>query len=263
MFKQPADVNNKNTQIIINDTCAGISLFPKDADGPINYEGLVSDGTVRVELIRKSQPNAVLYEMPFSALYEIWAGLGKTPKGLVVPFALKENLILSKDAYIQIDITWKTSQIVGFNIQKNTLATSTNVPISFKKVLVDGELEVDTEYFEYLVIPETITKIETFVNGYTNKLQPTTANSPQIVGRSLSANAQATLDILNKNTMSPKVDTGACGCDGTVTKQKIEMDWNFMSFNTPMPTETNVLFKTEPNQKIKFFGEGTLILMQA
>lgn len=271
MRNQPLDLANKTTQIIIKDSCAGISLYPKADDNLPIFESFVDNAFVRVELVRKSQPNAVLYYMKLSDLFEIWKGFFKTPKGVVIPFALKDNLLLNKDSYLQVDIRWTgVVNVSDLKIQNNTVATSTNVPISFKKIEIDEELEVNTEHFEYAFIPDTIHKIETFTDGYLNEL--TNKTTPQATKASASlgnvdflgrTEAQRIANDSNLSVNKPKVDTGNCCCSHEVKRQKIEMDFNYMSFMTSMPTDNNVLFKTEANQKIKFFGIGEVTLMQA
>lgn len=270
MYKQNVDVANRSTQIIINEACAGLSLYPLEDQSPISWADFIGIATVRVELVRKSQPNAVLYTMPLKSLYEIWKGFFKIPKGVVIPFAFKDNLLLTKDSYLQVDITWQDFPygeiLKSFEVQKNTLATSTNVPISFKKIALDGEKEVNTEHFEYVFIPNTVKKIETFIDSYKTELVGSSKVST-VGGPSLSSKNKAFANDMalpvSGGVNYPKIDTGDCCCSHEVTRQKIEMDFNYMSFISAMPTDTNVLFKTQANQEVKFFGTGEIILMQS
>lgn len=284
MYKQALNADKVSAQIIVKDSCAGITLYPV-------AEGLVIDGEefpafgknlkVRVELVRKSQPNAVLYNMTLEQLYNVYGAFLKKPKGFVIPFALKENLLLSNDSYLQVDLEWGgfdgILDVESLSVQRNTLATSGNVPISFKKVVVDGELDVNTEHYGYVLIPNTITRIETFVDTLTNTfVKPentfTTAKAkggvslggaPTLGGAPALGGAPSFGSAAGDTSGGNVINTGACGCDGRVKTAKIEMDFAYLTYHTAYPTDSDVIFKTEPNQYIKFSGVGTVLLMQA
>lgn len=259
MYTQPYDSANKTTQILIKENCAGITLYPKVLGGDVSLENF-EEATVRVELVRKSQPNSVLYTMQLAELNNIWKGFFKDLKGIVIPFALKDNLLLSKDAYLQIDISWGNTPLVisELKIQKNTLATNTNVPISFKHIDFEDGQDIDTDYFGYIYFTEDVERIETFIDvqkvSIDTKEQPTMGTNQS---RSLSQ-----LAVVNATT-DKRIATGDCCCTHEVTRQKIEMDYSYMSYFSQMPTTGAVLFKTEPKQTIRLFGEGTVTLMQA
>lgn len=265
MYSIAVDSRNKTAQVQLKNSVAGLTIMPFKA-GVLDEGAFLEDAQVRVELVRKSQPNAVLYDMPLKALNEIWKGFQKQPKGVVLPLAFKENLLLNKDAFIQVDFSWEVGDFSTIKVAENTLAQSTNVPISFKKIQLDGDMEIDTEHFEYIFIPKTVNKIETFVDGLLNELTTnknssaaTFTKSGAVAGRVSAVGGNTASDV---NATGVNV-TGNCGCTGEMKRQKIEMTYEYLSFMTNNPTEENVLFRTGANQMIKLFGEGEVILMQA
>lgn len=264
MYSIAVDERNESAQVQLKNSLAGITVYPY-IGGVLNEQGFIEDARVRVELVRKSQPNAVLYDMSLSDLNDIWKGFNKSPKGVVIPLAFKENLLLSKDAYIQLDFSWTGGgQYDTIKISENSVAQNTNLPIAFKKIQLDGDMEIDTEHYEYIFIPKTVTKIETFVDGLFNELQVTkVASGSGVAKRDQGVVSRLSADtIQNSQTATGVSVTGNCGCSGEMKRQKIEMTYEYLSFMTNNPTEKNVLFRTGANQAIKLFGSGDVILMQ-
>ncbi|MGA9213418.1 hypothetical protein [Kaistella sp.] len=263
MYTQPIDSVNKRAQIIVKDSMAGISILPELASGDIN--DFLSSLDIRVELVRKSQPNAVLYSMSYIKFINLVGSLGKRfGSNLLIPFAINGNLILSGDAYLQIDLNWTFSGLRGLKVVNNTVAKSTNVPLALKQIVIDGDVEVDTEHYDSVFIDDGIQKVETFVDG----LLSTLADNPNLTGGELSLIGSGVglnrLDnsvrkLSNSNNV---VLTGNCGCDGVVKRQKIELNYPYLSYMSAF-NSIYVILKTEPNQKIKFSGSSTIYLIQS
>ncbi|GEM_PF-5754360 len=282
MYRVTIDKANGRAQLQVKNNCAGLTLIFKSAVGGVlsgeDYTDVIS---ARVELVRRSQPNAVLFDRTISQLNDLWAAMGRNVKGMILPFAFKDSLLLSKDAYLQVDLSWPTDSDMNvaatLEVIENLLPTNTNIPISLKKVAIDGEMTVDSEHYEYVILENGITKIETFVNGYAKELNPTqTAQTKNKL--SAVSNSVAVAD-LSRKSFASELDhkmaitraeaqdlaltkTGDCGCDGQVKTQKVELDYNFMSFVSTLPVKNEVIMKTQPNQEIKFFGTGNIFLVQ-
>jgi len=269
--KIDVDVNNNVIEIEVKDTCAGITIFPMFEGDFIEGNGFRDNTSVRVEMIRKNQPDVVLYDLSLKDLYITFVALGRSGAGITIPFAFKDNLVLGKDSYLKVVINYtpvaggsNPFDIDGMRYFKNYVATSTNVPISVKRVKVTEDVEIDTEYFQYMIVSSSVYKLETVVNTAKTTLVSSSDSAKQaIVQNSFSGSG----GIVSNDSV--KTNTGNCCCDGNVERTKIEMTFDYLSYLGGLAVSAigvGVL-QTALNQKVKVYvnedTEDEILLVQA
>jgi|GEM_PF-3147307 len=270
--KIEVDTNNRVIEIEIKDTCSGITIFPMLEGAFLEVSKFVNNSSVRVEMVRKNQPDVVLYDVSLESLSKVILGLNKIGGGITIPFALKDNLILGKDSYLKVFIEYtpvlgggNPFDMDGMRYFKNYVTTTTNVPISIKTVKVTEDIEVDTEYFQYLIVNASVYKLETVVNAAKTTLVSSSDSAKQaIVQNSFSGSGGI---VAND---SVKTNTGNCCCDGNVERTKIEMTFDYLRYLSGNYYLGNIglaVLQTALNQKVKLYvnedTEDEVFLVQA
>lgn len=224
MFKVGLDAVNKSAQFKLNNNVSAITLNflgyqgeeERGSANKLNLSDLGNKVNVRMELIRKNQPNVTLVDLPMNELVKVVDTVYRGGVKNTIPVALNENLILSDDAYVLATLDWKGITLTKLDVSENRVLGNTSRPFSVKAVEIDEQKEVNTEFYNIAVFGDDIKSLETV-----------------------------------------KSDVGD---DGVVVSQKQELTYDYMQMLSD--EQNGVMFSTEPNQKIKFYGAGKVYLVQ-
>lgn len=224
MYKVGLDAVNKSAQFKLNSNVSAITMNflgyqgeeERGSASGLNLSDLGNKVSVRMELIRKNQPNVTLVDLPMNELVKVVDTVYRGGVKNTIPVALNENLILSDDAYVLVTLDWKGITLTKLDVFKNTVLGNTGSPFSIKSVEIDEQTEVNTEFYNIAVFGDDIKSLETV-----------------------------------------KSDIGD---DGVVVSQKQELTYDYMQMLSD--EQNGVMFSTEPNQKIKFYGSGKVYLVQ-
>lgn len=217
MFKVALDAVNKSAQFKLKDNVSAVSLDILGTGGQkLNFSDIGANLNVRIELIRKNQPNIMLTDLPLNELTKVVGILYKGDVKNTIPVAVGSNLILNDEAYLLVSLDWKTIEITKMDVFENRVLGETSSPLAIKSVAIDEQTEVNTEFYTAVVFSDNIKSLETI-----------------------------------------KTDVGD---DGVVVSQKQELSYDFMQLLSD--EQNGVVFVTEADQKIKFFGAGKVYLVQ-
>lgn len=222
MFRVGIDAVNKTAQFKLKDNVSAITLDILGQGGrKLNFSDVDNglDGyhmNVRIELIRKNQPNVTLTDLPLNELSKVVDILYKGGVKNTIPVAVGANLILNDEAYLLVTLDWKGIEITKMDVFENRVLGETSSPLAIKSVAIDEQTEVNTEFYKAIVFSENIKSLETV-----------------------------------------KTDVGD---DGVVVSQKQELAYDYMRLLSEV--HNGVVFFTEADQKIKFYGEGKVYLVQ-
>lgn len=217
MFKVALDAVNKSAQFKLKDNVSAVSLDILGTGGQkLNFSDIGANLNVRIELIRKNQPNVTLTDLSLFELTRVVNILYKGDVENTIPVAMGSNLILNDEAYLLVSLDWKTIEITKMDVFENRVLGETASPLAIKSVAIDEQTEVNTEFYTAVVFFDDIKSLETV-----------------------------------------KSDVGD---DGVVVSQKQELTYDFMQLLSD--EQNGVVFVTEADQKIKFFGAGKVYLVQ-
>lgn len=217
MFKVALDAVNKSAQFKLKDNVSAVSLDILGNGGQkLDFQDIGENLNVRIELIRKNQPNVTLTDLSLFELTRVVNILYKGDVENTIPVAMGSNLILNDEAYLLVSLDWKTIEITKMDVFENRVLGETASPLAIKSVAIDEQTEVNTEFYTAVVFFDDIKSLETV-----------------------------------------KSDVGD---DGVVVSQKQELTYDFMQLLSD--EQNGVVFVTEADQKIKFFGAGNVYLVQ-
>lgn len=217
MFKVALDAVNKSAQFKLKDNVSAVSLDILGTGGKkLNFFEIGEKLNVRIELIRKNQPNVTLTDLSLFELTRVVNILYKGDVKNTIPVAMGSNLILNDEAYLLVTLDWKEIEITKMDVFENRVLGETASPLAIKSVAIDEQTEVNTEFYTAVVFFDDIKSLETV-----------------------------------------KSDVGD---DGVVVSQKQELTYDFMQLLSD--EQNGVVFVTEADQKIKFFGAGNVYLVQ-
>jgi len=257
MFRNGSpDIANKTVEIEVTESCAGITMYFTEGGDYSAPADVFPQLQIRVELQRKNQPNSTLYDLSGTQLKEIFGALNRDSLGIVLPFSLKDNLILGKGTSLKITVTWSGPiNFDGMRYSRNYLATFSNVPVSVKVLEVNDSEEIDTEYYQYLLISDSVYKIETVINAVSAKIATNDEIKQQIANSgSLGRTANTNGGIVASS--STKTNTGNCCCDSTVERTKIELDFLYLNYlSSQTLSSTLATMETTNNQKVTLYTE--------
>lgn len=217
MFKVALDAVNKSAQFKLKDNVSAVSLDILGNGGrKLDFQDIGGRMNVRIELIRKNQPNVTLTDLSLFELTRVVNILYKGDVKNTIPVAMGSNLILNDEAYLLVTLDWKEIEITKMDVFENRVLGETASPLAIKSVAIDEQTEVNTEFYTAVVFFDDIKSLETV-----------------------------------------KSDVGD---DGVVVSQKQELTYDFMQLLSD--EQNGVVFVTEADQKIKFFGAGNVYLVQ-
>lgn len=217
MFKVALDAVNKSAQFKLKDNVSAVSLDILGNGGQkLDFQDIGARMNVRIELIRKNQPNVTLTDLSLFELTRVVNILYKGDVKNTIPVAMGSNLILNDEAYLLVTLDWKEIEITKMDVFENRVLGETASPLAIKSVAIDEQTEVNTEFYTAVVFFDDIKSLETV-----------------------------------------KSDVGD---DGVVVSQKQELTYDFMQLLSD--EQNGVVFVTEADQKIKFFGAGNVYLVQ-
>ncbi|MDV3714014.1 hypothetical protein CMU40_18450 [Elizabethkingia anophelis] len=154
-------VQNKS-QIEVTDSAHSVYL---KVDNVAAYDTL----NVKAELVSKNRPNQVLYDLPLKDLHEkVLQNFFPQIGGFLIPLAVNDNLTLSADNKILLTLSWTAAQnITTIEYGFNTVATNTYSPLVVKALTLNGETDINTEYFRSLILPPpaNVKYLEQLKNG--------------------------------------------------------------------------------------------------
>lgn len=217
MFKVALDAVNKSAQFKLKDNVSAVSLdILGDGGRKLDFNDIGARMNVRIELIRKNQPNVTITDLSLFELIRVVNILYKGDVKNTIPVAMGSNLILNDEAYLLVTLDWKEIEITKMDVFENRVLGETASPLAIKSVAIDEQTEVNTEFYTAVVFFDDIKSLETV-----------------------------------------KSDVGD---DGVVVSQKQELTYDFMQLLSD--EQNGVVFVTEADQKIKFFGAGNVYLVQ-
>ncbi|MCT3810758.1 hypothetical protein HZQ51_18535 [Elizabethkingia anophelis] len=154
------DAVQKKSQIEVTDSAHSAYL---KVDNVAAYDTL----NVKAELVSKNRPNQVLYDLPLKDLHEkVLQNFFPQIGGFLIPLAVNDNLTLSADNKILLTLSWTAAQNIttieyGFN------TTNTYSPLVVKALTLNGETDINTEYFRSLILPPpaNVKYLEQLKNG--------------------------------------------------------------------------------------------------
>ncbi|KUY26565.1 hypothetical protein [Elizabethkingia ursingii] len=156
------DSVQKKTQIEVTDSAHSIYLKP---DNVQSYAYL----NVKAELVSKNRPNQVLYDLPLKDLHDkVLQNFFPQIGGFLIPLAVNDNLTLTSENKILLTVSWTAAQnITTIDYGFNTVATNTFSPLVVKSLALNGETDINTEYFRALILPapENVRYLEQLKNG--------------------------------------------------------------------------------------------------
>lgn len=165
--RKTIDTANNQIQFEVSESCQSVNLkFNPE------FASYVDDVKIRLTKISRNSANQDLYSGVFSDLKSLFknffAGLCN-----VIPFAIGKNLLLSEDdkILVTIDYTPQTDENgvisatvpTSFEYELNKFLQDTNSPLVVKKVVVSEQIDLDTEFYPTLLIPDDAESFETIV----------------------------------------------------------------------------------------------------
>lgn len=165
-----ADNVNKVIQFEVKDNCQSISL----QFNPEITPALLGDTNVLVTLVMKNKPEQVLINSKFSSIKDVLKHFIPSLNSMI-PVSFATNLVLNADAYIRVTLTWTHAiPVTVFQYSLNTTLFDEKIPLIIKEIAIDGEVEVDTEYYPLVLVDPSITSMETIVmiEGEDDVLRP-------------------------------------------------------------------------------------------
>ena len=168
MFRVQIDSVNKKAEFSVKQNMAGVTFdINKTVEGTVSAvtdSEFGSDVKVKVQLIRKNQPNAVLADAVYNDYKEVLKTIYKKHSGKCLFFALKDNLSLSEDAHLLVTLDWSATPITEIIVHENRQLATTNRPLTIKKEAIAEESEVDSEFYNMLVFTDTVERIESVIS---------------------------------------------------------------------------------------------------
>ncbi|MCT3660881.1 hypothetical protein HZR02_18560 [Elizabethkingia anophelis] len=156
------DAVQKKSQIEVTDSAHSAYL-------KVDNVGAYDTLNVKAELVSKNRPNQVLYDLPLKDLHEkVLQNFFPQIGGFLIPLAVNDNLTLSADNKILLTLSWTAAQnITTIEYGFNTVATNTYSPLVVKALALNGETDINTEYFRSLILPPpaNVKYLEQLKNG--------------------------------------------------------------------------------------------------
>lgn len=153
------DVPNKMAQFDITESCSGIQFY----FGQNNTTNV----NIKFEYLSKDNPNQTLYEGKAYELSPILTQLFDFDK-TYYPFAQRANLILNNDNKIRVTIDWKhvneAQNVTSLAYDLTTEFKDTYKSLQIKKESFSVSENVDTGGYDYLILPENFSNIESILS---------------------------------------------------------------------------------------------------
>lgn len=145
---------NKVVQFEVKDIAESISVKMAGVD--------LDTCNIKVEMISKNKSGKVLYDLTYSQLQELLVAFYPQFNG-IIPLSMSGNLTINSDNYILVTVSWTTGTATDFEYSLNTGLNSASYPLVLKPKTVDGEIELDTEFYNLIALPVELTNFETVV----------------------------------------------------------------------------------------------------
>lgn len=171
-LRRSIDAVNGEIQFEIIEPCSSINLKfnPEFGNDKIN------DLKVRVERISKNTANQLLYSGVYSEIKSLLK-FAFVSMGNVLPFAIGKSVELSEDVKILVTLQFPPDSGVivdgvlnravttpaSFEYELNTTMQTTKNPLIIKKIAVDEELTIDTEFYPVLLASKDLQSYETVI----------------------------------------------------------------------------------------------------
>ncbi|MDV3593627.1 hypothetical protein CMU87_14230 [Elizabethkingia anophelis] len=156
------DAVQRKTQIEVIDSAHSVYL---KVDNAAAYPTV----NVKAELVSKNRPNQTLYDLPLKDLHEkVLQNFYPQIGGFLIPLAVNDNLTLTSENKILLTVSWTASEnITTVEYGFNTVGTNTFSPLVVKALSLDGETDINTEYFRGLILPspQNVKYLEQLKNG--------------------------------------------------------------------------------------------------
>lgn len=155
-IRKAVDTANKTVQFEIRENAHSVSLFFNPQ--VTNTNNIVAE----VQLVSKNKGNEILYSVKLDDLRKVLKGFFPSLNN-TLPFSIGQNLKLSDDNYLLITLKWTNEQVTSFEYAINTVVQNTESPIIIKETSVNGDLNLDTEFYPLLLIDGGVEEYETVV----------------------------------------------------------------------------------------------------
>ena len=259
-LRRPIDAVNNEIQFELNESCSSVNL-KFDPEFKQNYVDALN---IRVERISKNTANQILYSGAYSDLKAVLAFAFPTI-GNILPFAVGKSLELSDEVKVLVTIQFSAeSQIAkglevlkptSFEYELNTTVQTTRNPLLIKKIVVDEELTLDSEFYPLLLVDRAVKSFETVV---------IVQNEVGVdVPKKVFYGHEFLNSALNVSVMQSFIDMAeVMGMGGGSGGDDEPQNFNPM---IAMSKAVFVPMVTKPNQKITLKGNSTnyLILLQS
>ncbi len=169
MYRIPVNSVNNVATFDVKNSVSALSVQFHDANAVVYADRLISNVDVKVELIRKNQPTVILIDgnyLEYSKVIQcLFDGKVVQEKALIV-LGVGGNLKLDNETFVRITFDWKNSadEITEIRVEEISVVGETVTPFVMKKVLLDSETVVDTEFYKYVMFSPSFQKLESTVN---------------------------------------------------------------------------------------------------
>ena len=167
-LRRGIDANNKEIQFEIDESANSVNLKFDD----LFTQEHINAMTVRVERVAKNTANQVLYSGVYSDVKRVLTFAFGTV-GNILPFAIGKSLELNDEVKLLITLQFPEAGAItkgldaidpsSFQYEINTTLETTKNPLVIKKVVVDEELSLSTEFYPLILLSKVIESYETVV----------------------------------------------------------------------------------------------------
>lgn len=171
-LRRTIDAVNGEIQFEIIESCSSVNLKFNPEFGNDKINNL----KVRVERISKNTANQLLYSGVYSEIKSLLK-FAFVSMGNVLPFAIGKSVELSEDVKILVTLQFPPDSGVivdgklngavttpaSFEYELNTTIQTTKNPLIIKKIAVDEELTIDTEFYPVLLASKDLQSYETVI----------------------------------------------------------------------------------------------------
>ncbi len=167
-LRRPIDAVNTEIQFELNESCSSVNL----KFNPEFTQSYIDALVIRVERISKNTANQVLYSGVYSDLKAVLAFAFPTIAN-ILPFAVGKSVELSDEVKVLVTIQFSAEsqtsrgltveKPTSFEYELNTTVQTTRNPLLIKKIVVDEEMTVDSEFYPLLLVDRAVKSFETVV----------------------------------------------------------------------------------------------------